>query len=101
MRIVGDIQEILKTQPRDHWLSLLAPAGVPAGPVNRVDELVHDEELVARGLFYSALAPDARRIPQVGLGIGIDGNRSTYRSAPPLLGEVTATLLGDLLGYDV
>ena len=100
LRIVGDIQEILKTRPRDQWLSLLAPAGVPAGPVNRVDELVHDEELVARGLFYSAMAADARRIPQVGLGIGIDGNRSTYRSAPPLLGEHTAALLGDLLGYD-
>jgi crotonobetainyl-CoA:carnitine CoA-transferase CaiB-like acyl-CoA transferase len=68
--------------------------------VNRVDELVHDEELVARGLFYSAMAPDARRIPQVGLGLGIDGNRSTYRSAPPLLGEHTAALLSGLLGYD-
>jgi crotonobetainyl-CoA:carnitine CoA-transferase CaiB-like acyl-CoA transferase len=98
--IVKDIQNILIAQPRDHWLALFAPAGIPAGPVNRIDELVNDPELQARGLFYTAAGPGGRRIPQVGLGIGIDGARSTYRSAPPLLGEHTSALLKRLLGYD-
>jgi crotonobetainyl-CoA:carnitine CoA-transferase CaiB-like acyl-CoA transferase len=39
-------------------------------------------------------------VPQVGLGIGIDGSNATYRSPPPKLGEHTAAVLRDWLGYD-
>ncbi len=99
-RIVGDIQSLLLTRSREHWLDVFARAGVPAGPVNRVDELVGDPQLLDRGLFYCARDERDRRIPQVGLGIGIDGDRASYRHAPPLLGEHTAAVLGELLGYD-
>ena len=39
-----------------------------------------------RGFFYAAMR-DRVRIPQVGLGIHVDGNAQTYRKAPPRLGE--------------
>jgi crotonobetainyl-CoA:carnitine CoA-transferase CaiB-like acyl-CoA transferase len=35
------------------------------------------------------------------MGIGIDGVSATYRSAPPKLGEHTAAVLRDWLGYDM
>jgi crotonobetainyl-CoA:carnitine CoA-transferase CaiB-like acyl-CoA transferase len=40
------------------------------------------------------------RIPQVGLGIGIDGSSASYRSAPPGLGEHTDAVLREQLGLD-
>lgn len=98
-RIVADIQAVLNQQPRDHWLACFAQAAVPAGPVNRIDQLVQDAELQQRGLFYTAL-DQGRRIPQVGLGIGVDGSSASYRSAPPTLGQHTTAVLTDLLGYD-
>ena len=58
-----------------------------------------DPELIARGLLYTADS-GGRRVPQVGLGIGIDGSNATYRTPPPKLGEHTATILRDWLGYD-
>jgi crotonobetainyl-CoA:carnitine CoA-transferase CaiB-like acyl-CoA transferase len=97
--IVADIQKILKTRPRDEWLRLFVAAKVPAGPVNSVDDLTRDPDLLARGLFYSADA-GGRRVPQVGLGIGIDGSNASYRSPPPRLGEHTESVLRDWLGYD-
>jgi len=98
--IVADIEAILRTRPRDEWLEVFKQAKVPAGPVNSVDDLARDPEQLARGLLYTA-ETGGRRIPQVGLGIGVDGSNSTYRSAPPKLGEHTAAVLRDWLGYDM
>jgi crotonobetainyl-CoA:carnitine CoA-transferase CaiB-like acyl-CoA transferase len=97
--IVAEIQEVLSTRPRDEWLKVFVEAKVPAGPVNRVDQASADPELLARGLFYKAGA-DGRRIPQVGLGIGVDGSAASYRLPPPRLGEHTEEVLRGLLGYD-
>jgi crotonobetainyl-CoA:carnitine CoA-transferase CaiB-like acyl-CoA transferase len=43
---------------------------------------------------------NGRRIPQVGLGIGVDGSSSSYRIPPPRLGEHTDEVLRSWLGYD-
>ncbi len=97
--VVAAVQHVLRTQPREHWLKLLAAAKVPAGPVNRIDEVAADPELIARGLLYTAHA-GARRIPQVGLGIGVDGSAATWRSPPPKLGEHTGEVLAGWAGFD-
>jgi crotonobetainyl-CoA:carnitine CoA-transferase CaiB-like acyl-CoA transferase len=95
--IVAAIGEILRTQPRSHWLNLFAKARVPAGPINRVDEVVADGELQARGLIFN-LAAGERLIPQVGTGIQIDGAANGVRSAPPKLGASTVEILRDIAG---
>lgn len=93
--IVAHIQDILKTRPRDEWLALLGKARVPAGPINRVDEVSNDKALQDRGLFYAVSEGD-RLVPQIGLGIHIDDTVSMARSAPPVLGEHTEEILASL-----
>jgi crotonobetainyl-CoA:carnitine CoA-transferase CaiB-like acyl-CoA transferase len=90
---------VLITRPRDEWLKIFVEAKVPAGPVNRVDQASSDPELIARGLFY-ADRENGRRVPQVGLGIGVDGTASSYRLPPPRLGEHTDEVLREWVGYD-
>jgi crotonobetainyl-CoA:carnitine CoA-transferase CaiB-like acyl-CoA transferase len=97
--IVAKIQSVLSTRPRDEWLRRFVEAKVPAGPVNRVDQVTSDPELIARGLFYTDRA-NGRRIPQVGIGIGVDGSSASYRLPPPRLGEHTDEVLRGLLGYE-
>ncbi|WP_245501740.1 CoA transferase [Mesorhizobium sp. M2A.F.Ca.ET.039.01.1.1] len=97
--IVGLVQEVLLSKPRAHWLSLFARARIPAGPINRVDDLVSDRHLLERGLFYTLQSGD-RKVPQVGIGIQVDGEVSRPRLGPPLLGEHSAEILESLLGYD-
>jgi crotonobetainyl-CoA:carnitine CoA-transferase CaiB-like acyl-CoA transferase len=96
--IIEKTQAVLSTQSREHWLKLFVQHNVPAGPVNSADEVANDPELIARGLFYTARNGE-QLIPQVGLGIAIDDNNASYRSAPPRLGEHNETVLGKLLGY--
>jgi crotonobetainyl-CoA:carnitine CoA-transferase CaiB-like acyl-CoA transferase len=97
--IVAEIQKVLRTRPRDEWLRLFVEAKVPAGPVNRVDQVSRDPELLARGLFFADRA-NGRVVPQVGLGIEIDGSNASYHAAPPRLGEHTDEVLSRELGYD-
>lgn len=96
--IVDMISAILREKPRSYWLELLCDARIPAGPINSVDQLVDDEALLERGMFYRAESADGRMVPQVGTGIVLDGQSNSPRSTPPRLGEHTASVLGELLG---
>ena len=97
-RIVADIQDILMRASRAEWLEKFAKARVPAGPINSVAEAAADPSLQARGLFY-ALDDGARRVPQVGLGIQVDGQTMQPRALPPELGADTDAILTELLSY--
>jgi len=97
--IVAMIQDILVTQPREHWLSLFRQARIPAGPINRIDEVVNDAAMRERGVFYN-VSSHGHSIPQVGTAIRIDGQANYPRLPPPRLGEHTDELLKALLGYD-
>ncbi len=96
--IVTRIQEVLRQKPRAEWLALFGAARVPAGPINRVDEVASDPHLAARGLFYR-LADGRREVPQIGTGFWLDGAANVPRSAPPRLGEHTQSVLKSVLGY--
>ena len=97
--IVARIQSVLRLRKRQDWLDLFAQHRIPAGPINRLDEVAADRELQARGMLYS-VAAFGTRIPQVGLGIRVDGSSETYRLAPPGLGEHTDAVLREQLGLD-
>lgn len=90
--IVADIQAILRKRRRDEWLTLFAEARIPAGPIYSVNEVVADPALLERGLFF-LLEDGDRMVPQIGLGIHVDGQPVRPRSAPPRLGQHTAELL--------
>lgn len=90
--IVADIQRILRRKRRDVWLAEFARARIPAGPIHSVDEVVADPGLLERGLFF-LLEDGGRLVPQIGLGIHIDGQPVRPRAAPPRLGQHSGEIL--------
>ena len=94
--IVERIQQILRLQPRVHWLALFASARIPAGPINRVDEVAMDAALHDRGLFFALQEGPDRIVPQIGLGIRINDQLATPRAVPPLLGQHTDDILAEI-----
>lgn len=95
--IVAGIQEILRTRPRSDWLAVFAEARIPAGPINRLDEVARDPEMLARRTIY-ALRDGKAAVPQVNLGIRIDGDAASPRLPPPRLGQHTEAILNELVG---
>lgn len=95
--LVEIIAEVLRQKPRSHWLDLFTKARVPAGPIQRLDELASDAALQAAGFIYRTEGPDGF-IPQVGLGIRFDGRTEGTAVPPPKLGADTELILSTWLG---
>jgi len=91
-QLVQAIQERLLKQPKSYWLDLFQSNNIPAGPINRLDQISSDSEMHERGMFYS-LNNKSSEIPQVGLGIQIDGQQSFCSKPPPKLGADTSMIL--------
>lgn len=97
--LVEMIAKVLITQPREYWLNLFTKARVPAGPIQRLDQLARDKVLHDSGFIYRTQGPDGD-IPQVGLGIRFDGRTEGTQVPPPKLGADTQTILKDWLALD-
>lgn len=96
-KIVARISELLAAEPRSHWLDAFRDARIPAGPINRVDEISADPNLLERGFFYR-MPRGAGEVPQVGLGISFDGQAHTPMTPPPTLGEHSNAVLEEIAG---
>ena len=94
--IVAHIQSILLGKTRQEWLDIFATVRVPAGPINRVDEVAADAELQRRRMFFNLQDASGRVVPQVGLGINIDDSPCIPRTLPPTLGQHTDEVLAQL-----
>lgn len=83
--------------PKADILSRLEAAGVPAGPINTMDEVFADPQVVARGLRRDLASPAARAgvIPTVASPIVIDGVRQVSDRPSPRLGEHGPEILKD------
>ncbi|QXH56482.1 CaiB/BaiF CoA transferase family protein [Pseudomonas maumuensis] len=82
------------------WVSELEEAGVPCGPINDLAQMFQDPQVLARGLAVKVPHPLAGSVPQVASPIRLSETPVEYRQAPPLLGEHTEAVLGDVLGLD-
>lgn len=98
--LVDAIQTILKTRPRAEWLGLFDSHKVPAGPIQRVDEVCAAPHLHERGFLYTIERDGKRPAPMVGTGVQIDGSPNTPRRAPPDLGADEEQIRTDWLGED-
>jgi len=98
-QIVEKISQILATKGRSHWLELFAENRIPAGPINQVDEITQDAELLKQGFFFQTEG-QAGPLPQVGLGIRMGGRSDVLRKAPPVLGQDTDEVLQQWLGMN-
>ena len=98
--IVSDIQNILNTKSRAHWLELLANAGVPAAPVNTLSEVFESEQVRVRQMVLSDKSLLYKDTPLVAAGFKLDGRATALYRHPPALGEHKDELEERLKGKD-
>lgn len=80
------------------WIELLETAGVPCGPINDLQQVFADPQVQARGLRLDLPNALGSSTPQVASPLRLSATPVAYRSAPPLLGQHTESLLERLLG---
>lgn len=94
-QVESRLQEVFHQRPRAHWIERLRQAGVPAGPVNAIDEVLEEYPDL---LFDMELTP-ADTVSSVRSPLRLEQAPAGYRYAPPRLGEHTFEVLSTVAGY--
>ena len=74
-------------------------AGVPSGPIYRIDEVFADPQVRHLGIAQAVDHPKLGRIELVGQAVTLSRTPSALRTATPERGEHTEAVLAEL-GYD-
>jgi crotonobetainyl-CoA:carnitine CoA-transferase CaiB-like acyl-CoA transferase len=89
---------ILRAAPLQIWLTRLREAGVPAGAVRQIDAVMHDAQIIAREMVTTVEHPSIGALQVLGVPVKLSETPGSVRTAPPVLGQHTATVLHHDLG---
>ncbi len=98
-RLVEAISERTRTGTSAEWIEKLNHAGVPCGPVYRMDEVFADPQVEHLGIAAAVDHPILGRMRLVGQPLHLSRTPYAMRSATPEQGEHTDEVLSEL-GYD-
>lgn len=90
------IQPLMHQRSSDEWFQALETASVPCGPINSIDKVFEDPQVLARDMRLDMPLPRGAPIPQVASPLRLSATPPRYRAAPPALGEHTAEVLAEL-----
>jgi formyl-CoA transferase len=93
------LKPIFASRTRGGWLQMLRAAGVPAGSIKSVGEVCEAPQLVERGMVQAVSHRVCGDVRFVARPIRFDDLPPNPSTAPPLLGEHTAEILGGWLGW--
>jgi crotonobetainyl-CoA:carnitine CoA-transferase CaiB-like acyl-CoA transferase len=98
--LVPQLLAELRSRPRKLLLERLSAVGIPCGEVLGLHEALTSPRAQAAGLVTRQPHPVAGHADVMAPPYRLDGERLPVRHAPPLLGEGTAEVLQQLLGFD-
>ncbi|WP_454673372.1 CaiB/BaiF CoA transferase family protein [Achromobacter pestifer] len=84
-----ELEAGLRQKTRMEWTALMIDGGIPAGPINTLEDVFADPQVQACGLVRSMRHPVLGQLRQVGLPLGLSGTDAENHRAPPVFGQHT------------
>jgi crotonobetainyl-CoA:carnitine CoA-transferase CaiB-like acyl-CoA transferase len=89
--LIDRLESLFAAEDAEHWLSLLASAGVPAGKVRSMDDVYSWDQTLSQGLLLAVEHPTLGAVELPGSPLRFDdnafsGGRASHL-APPTLGQ--------------
>jgi crotonobetainyl-CoA:carnitine CoA-transferase CaiB-like acyl-CoA transferase len=94
--LIGALTPALLQRRTSDWIATLEAAQVPCGPINTIDKVFADPQVVARGMQHNMTRPDGTLLPLVANPIKMSVTPPLPRYAPPSLGADTDAMLAKL-----
>ena len=94
-RVVGE-----RSRTTGEWVAAFEAAAVPCGPINSIDQVFANEQVLARGLQIGLTRDDGVQVPGVANPVQFSATPIEYDKAAPTLGDGTEKILLDVLGLD-
>ena len=83
------------------WVEAFETAAVPCGPINTIDQMFANDQVLARGLQIGLTREDGVQVPGVANPIVFSQTPIQYGAPSPILGQNTVSVLSDLLRLDM
>jgi crotonobetainyl-CoA:carnitine CoA-transferase CaiB-like acyl-CoA transferase len=97
--LVPQLEAILATRTKAVWLSALEAAKVPCGAINTLGEVFADPHVQERGMVNTWSHPIQPDLKLVASPIKMSLTPVRQDLPPPLLGQHTAEVLHEVLGW--
>ena len=97
--LVPLLEEVMRKRSKHDWLSALEAAKVPCGAINNLAEVFNDPHVQSRGMVHTWERPGTGPVNLVSSPMKLSGTPVRNDVAPPLLGQHTGEVLGELLGF--
>jgi crotonobetainyl-CoA:carnitine CoA-transferase CaiB-like acyl-CoA transferase len=96
---INRMQEHIGQHSTAEWLERLDAADVPCAPILRRSEIIHNEQVVARGLITEIDQPTVGKVRQPKPAARFELNKAAIAGPAPRIGEHSRDVLVEL-GYD-
>jgi formyl-CoA transferase len=93
------VAEVMAQRTCDEWIESFVLAAIPCGPVNNMEHLFADPQVVHRKMIAEIPHPTIGTLRLAGVPLKYSETPGTIRRPPPLLGEHTDEVLTEVLGY--
>lgn len=97
--LVARIADVMAQKTCDEWVDLFVGAAIPCGPVNNMEGLFHDPQVLHRGMIAEVPHETIGTLRLTGVPIKYSETPASIRLPPPLLGQHTEEILTEVLGY--
>ena len=94
------IAEIMARKTCDRWMELFVERAIPCGPVNDMQHLFSDPQVLHSGMIAETTHPTIGTLRLAGIPVKYSETPGAVRLPPPLLGEHTEAVLTEVLGYE-
>ena len=94
------LNEVFSKKTIAEWMTVLEEAELPCAPINTVDKIVNDPQIKAREMIVEVEHPVAGHLKMAGLPIKMSATPGAVERPAPLLGQHTAELLKEIIGWD-
>lgn len=95
------METTLKTQSAAHWLKILDEAGIPSGPINNVEQVLQDPQVIARNMVIETKDPEIGTVKMPGNPIKLSAfTDPTERPPAPALDGDRDDILAEIVRSD-
>lgn len=98
-QLIPLLDKLFRERTANAWIDLCVEIGVPAAPINTIDEVFADPQVIERERVIFVDHNDDQAIPLIASPMNILEAPASIRYPPPNLGEHTEEVLHELLGY--
>ena len=97
-QVMAMLKDIYLTKTRDEWIELFTSNGIPAAPVQSVDDFMEEPQVIANDMVKTLKQPGVGMVKEMGIPVELMETPGKIKGPAPLPGQHTKEILRTL-GY--